>query len=181
MFATVSRGRRPPHPLDRGLAPLELPSSPQSPPGGDGGRPPREPPQKQNKPSRLQEQPCQKLARAAQPSPKSRFQSRNPAALSTWFKGLFWRTQTLNNFYLTLNPPGGDGGETPPRTPPKTKQASRLQEQPCQKLARAAQPSPKSRFQSRNPAALSTWFKGLFWRTQTLNNFYKPYKPSRAG
>ena len=79
--------------------PLTISINPKPPRGRRRGDPPENPPQKQNKPSRLQEQPCQKLARPAQPSPKSRFQSRNPAALSTWFKSLFGRTKTLNNFY----------------------------------------------------------------------------------
>ena len=151
--------------------PLTISINPKPPRGRRGGDPPENPPKNKTSPPGCKSNPVKSLREQPSPAPKVGSSRETRLLSQPGLKAFFGAPKPLT-ISINPKPPRGRRGGDPPRTPQKTKQASRLQEQPCQKLARAAQPSPKSRFQSRNPAALSTWFKGLFGRTQTLNNFY---------
>ena len=166
------RGGRPPHPGSRACPPRAPPFPPKPPRGRRGGDPPENPPKNKTSPPGCKSNPVKSLREQPSPAPKVG-SSRETRLLSQPGLKAFLGAPKPLTISINPKPPQGAPGGRPPREPPqKQNKPSRLQEQPCQKLARAAQPSPKSRFQSRNPAALSTWFKGLFGRTQTLNNFY---------
>ena len=173
MFATVSRGTPPPAPPgSRACPPRAPPFPPKRPRGRRGGDPPENPPKNKTSPPGCKSNPVKSLREQPNPAPKVGSSRETRLLSQPGLKAFFGRTQTLNNFYLTLNPPGGDGGD-PPENPPKNKTSPPgCKSNPVKSLREQPNPAPKVGSSRETRLLSQPGLKAFFGRTQTFNNFY---------